>query len=247
MAPEEGYDHEVTTTTEDARRTGSPAVQHPAQTVLEQVGVEVDPQPPISAWRGGGRSRAGSRGWAPGSPPTSAPRPPGPRPADPPCVRPPAARPGRTPHQPVLWPPGIDSRARPPAALREASWSSCLRGAWSPIIRHLARMPRPPPWTRRSGRAVVPGLPMIRWGSGRVTPHIPSTGCQPGPTPPSSGPTPVGPLTLSRRTPGSGGGKLEGMDAPGTFRPPRPANEPTRSYAPGSAERASLQARLAEM
>ncbi len=37
------------------------------------------------------------------------------------------------------------------------------------------------------------------------------------------------------------------MDAPGTFRPPRPANEPTRSYAPGSAERASLQARLAEM
>src|SRR6266540_7437266 len=33
----------------------------------------------------------------------------------------------------------------------------------------------------------------------------------------------------------------------GTFRPPAPVNEPNRSYAPGSPERASLQARLAEM
>ena len=37
------------------------------------------------------------------------------------------------------------------------------------------------------------------------------------------------------------------MTAPGSFRPPLPVNEPVRSYAPGSAERASLQARLAEL
>src|SRR5689334_5411271 len=35
------------------------------------------------------------------------------------------------------------------------------------------------------------------------------------------------------------------MTAPGSFRPPLPANAPVRSYAPGSAERAALQARLA--
>ncbi len=37
------------------------------------------------------------------------------------------------------------------------------------------------------------------------------------------------------------------MSAAGTFRPPIPTNEPIRSYAPGTKERASLQARLAEM
>jgi 1-pyrroline-5-carboxylate dehydrogenase len=37
------------------------------------------------------------------------------------------------------------------------------------------------------------------------------------------------------------------MSAPGIFRPPPPVNEPVRSYAPGSPERASLQKRLAEM
>jgi 1-pyrroline-5-carboxylate dehydrogenase len=37
------------------------------------------------------------------------------------------------------------------------------------------------------------------------------------------------------------------MTAPGSFRPPLPVNEPVRSYAPGSAERTSLQARLAEL
>jgi 1-pyrroline-5-carboxylate dehydrogenase len=37
------------------------------------------------------------------------------------------------------------------------------------------------------------------------------------------------------------------VSAPGTFRTPVPVNEPVRSYAPGRAERASLQARLAEM
>ena len=37
------------------------------------------------------------------------------------------------------------------------------------------------------------------------------------------------------------------MSAPGSFRPPPPVNEPVRSYAPGSAERAALQARLAEL
>jgi 1-pyrroline-5-carboxylate dehydrogenase len=34
---------------------------------------------------------------------------------------------------------------------------------------------------------------------------------------------------------------------PGAFRPPVPANEPQRTYAPGTPERASLQARLAEL
>jgi 1-pyrroline-5-carboxylate dehydrogenase len=37
------------------------------------------------------------------------------------------------------------------------------------------------------------------------------------------------------------------MSTEGSFRPPVPVNEPNRSYAPGSPERASLQARLAEM
>jgi 1-pyrroline-5-carboxylate dehydrogenase len=37
------------------------------------------------------------------------------------------------------------------------------------------------------------------------------------------------------------------MTAPGSFRPPFPVNEPVRSYAPGSAERASLEMRLAEL
>jgi 1-pyrroline-5-carboxylate dehydrogenase len=37
------------------------------------------------------------------------------------------------------------------------------------------------------------------------------------------------------------------MSAPGLFRPPAPVNEPIRSYAPGSPERASLKRRLAEM
>jgi 1-pyrroline-5-carboxylate dehydrogenase len=37
------------------------------------------------------------------------------------------------------------------------------------------------------------------------------------------------------------------MSMPGAVRPPLPANEPIRSYAPGSPERASLQARLAEL
>ena len=37
------------------------------------------------------------------------------------------------------------------------------------------------------------------------------------------------------------------MSAPGIFRPPAPANEPVRSYEPGSPERAELRARLREM
>jgi 1-pyrroline-5-carboxylate dehydrogenase len=37
------------------------------------------------------------------------------------------------------------------------------------------------------------------------------------------------------------------VSAPGIFRPPPPVNEPVRSYAPGSPERAELQARLASM
>ena len=37
------------------------------------------------------------------------------------------------------------------------------------------------------------------------------------------------------------------MSAPGIFRPPPAVNEPVRSYAPGSPERAELQRRLAEM
>lgn len=37
------------------------------------------------------------------------------------------------------------------------------------------------------------------------------------------------------------------MSAAGFFRPPAAVNEPVRSYAPGTAERASLQAKLAEM
>jgi 1-pyrroline-5-carboxylate dehydrogenase len=37
------------------------------------------------------------------------------------------------------------------------------------------------------------------------------------------------------------------VSAPGTFRTPVPVNEPVRSYAPGTPEHASLQARLAEM
>ena len=37
------------------------------------------------------------------------------------------------------------------------------------------------------------------------------------------------------------------MSAPGIFRPPAAVNEPIASYAPGSPERASLQARLGEM
>jgi 1-pyrroline-5-carboxylate dehydrogenase len=37
------------------------------------------------------------------------------------------------------------------------------------------------------------------------------------------------------------------VSAPGIFRPPKPANEPVRDYAPGSPERAELQRRLAEM
>jgi 1-pyrroline-5-carboxylate dehydrogenase len=37
------------------------------------------------------------------------------------------------------------------------------------------------------------------------------------------------------------------MSAPGIFRPPPPVNEPVRSYAPGTPERASLQVRLEQM
>jgi 1-pyrroline-5-carboxylate dehydrogenase len=37
------------------------------------------------------------------------------------------------------------------------------------------------------------------------------------------------------------------VSAPGIFRPPTPVNEPIRDYAPGSPERASLQARLQQM
>ncbi len=37
------------------------------------------------------------------------------------------------------------------------------------------------------------------------------------------------------------------MSAPGIFRTPKPHNEPIRSYAPGSPERASLQAKLKEL
>jgi hypothetical protein len=37
------------------------------------------------------------------------------------------------------------------------------------------------------------------------------------------------------------------MSRPGIFRPPPPRNEPVKDYAPGSPERAELQARLAEM
>ena len=37
------------------------------------------------------------------------------------------------------------------------------------------------------------------------------------------------------------------MSAPGIFRPPPPVNEPIRSYAPGTPERASLQLRLEQM
>jgi 1-pyrroline-5-carboxylate dehydrogenase len=37
------------------------------------------------------------------------------------------------------------------------------------------------------------------------------------------------------------------MSAPGIFRPPKPANEPVKAYAPGSPERAELQERLRTM
>jgi 1-pyrroline-5-carboxylate dehydrogenase len=37
------------------------------------------------------------------------------------------------------------------------------------------------------------------------------------------------------------------MSRQGIFRPPTPQNEPVRSYAPGSPERAQLQKRVAEM
>ena len=37
------------------------------------------------------------------------------------------------------------------------------------------------------------------------------------------------------------------MSAPGIFRPPAPANEPVRDYAPGSPDRASLKQRLSEL
>jgi 1-pyrroline-5-carboxylate dehydrogenase len=37
------------------------------------------------------------------------------------------------------------------------------------------------------------------------------------------------------------------VSRPGIFRPPKPSNEPVKDYAPGSPERAELQARLAEM
>ncbi len=37
------------------------------------------------------------------------------------------------------------------------------------------------------------------------------------------------------------------MSAPGIFTPPKPVNEPVKSYAPGSPERAELKARLREM
>ncbi len=40
---------------------------------------------------------------------------------------------------------------------------------------------------------------------------------------------------------------IGGVSAPGIFRPPAAVNEPIRSYAPGSPERAELQRRLAEM
>src|SRR5438093_10950729 len=37
------------------------------------------------------------------------------------------------------------------------------------------------------------------------------------------------------------------MTAQGTFKPPAPYNEPVRSYAPGTPERASLKARIEQM
>src|SRR5918999_1538588 len=37
------------------------------------------------------------------------------------------------------------------------------------------------------------------------------------------------------------------VSRPAIFRPPKPSNEPVKDYAPGSAERAELQRRLAEM
>ena len=40
---------------------------------------------------------------------------------------------------------------------------------------------------------------------------------------------------------------IAAMSAPGIFRPPAAVNEPVRSYAPGSPERAELQERLAQM
>jgi 1-pyrroline-5-carboxylate dehydrogenase len=40
---------------------------------------------------------------------------------------------------------------------------------------------------------------------------------------------------------------IGGVSAPGIFRPPAAVNEPIRSYAPGTPERAALQRRLAEM
>ena len=40
---------------------------------------------------------------------------------------------------------------------------------------------------------------------------------------------------------------IAAVSAPGIFRPPPPVNEPVRSYAPGSPERAELQTRLAQM
>ena len=40
---------------------------------------------------------------------------------------------------------------------------------------------------------------------------------------------------------------IDSMSAPGIFRPPSAVNEPVKSYAPGSPERAELRARLGEM
>src|SRR5207249_8609230 len=47
--------------------------------------------------------------------------------------------------------------------------------------------------------------------------------------------------------PAAQGADFTHVSAPGSFRPPAAYNEPIRSYAPGAPERASLQARLADM
>src|SRR3970040_2942228 len=49
----------------------------------------------------------------------------------------------------------------------------------------------------------------------------------------------------SARTPSDS--TIAHMSAPGIFTPPQPVNEPLKSYAPGTPERAELKARLREM
>ena len=99
-------------------------------------------------------------------------------------------------------------------------------------------------WSRRPARTADAAA--LRSRSRSAAPRTPARAGRATPSRTHTSPTPQpGHLVGVSRHAHAADNTIGRVSAPGIFRPPAAVNEPIRSYAPGSPERAELQARLA--